>query len=129
MKLVDRATLLREQEQKDTEKKRKDKEKADKEQKAREKADKEAAAKKIKPEELFKQGEHVGKYSKFDERGVPTHLADGTEVKRRNYEIESPRIQDLVVLRIYAYFPEENFQINGVFLRDPENVDPQFHQS
>uniref|UniRef100_A0A8R1I866 Cysteine--tRNA ligase, cytoplasmic n=1 Tax=Caenorhabditis japonica TaxID=281687 RepID=A0A8R1I866_CAEJA len=82
VKLVDRATLLREQEQKEAEKKRKDAEKADKERKAREKADKEAAAKRIKPEELFKQGEHAGKFSQFDARGVPTHLADGTEISK-----------------------------------------------
>lgn len=82
VKLVDRATLLREQEQKDAEKKRKEKEKAEKDQKVREKADKEAASKKIKPEELFKQGEHADKFSKFDDRGVPTHLANGDEVSK-----------------------------------------------
>lgn len=80
VKLVDRATLLREQEQKQAEKERKDKEKAEKEQKAREKAEKEAAAKRVKPEDLFKQGDHAGKFSQYDVRGVPTHLADGTEV-------------------------------------------------
>ncbi|KAF1770270.1 hypothetical protein GCK72_002088 [Caenorhabditis remanei] len=82
VKLVDRATLLREQEQKEAEKKRKEKEKADKDQKNREKADKEAASKRIKPEELFKQGEHTGKFSKFDQRGVPTHLANGEEISK-----------------------------------------------
>ncbi|CAI2304971.1 unnamed protein product [Caenorhabditis sp. 36 PRJEB53466] len=82
IKLVDRATLLREMEQKEAEKKRKEVEKTEKERKVREKAEKEAVAAKIRPEDLFKQGEHEGKYSKFDERGVPTHLADGTEITK-----------------------------------------------
>lgn len=47
--------------------------------KQKEKEEKEAQ-KRIPPQELFKRGEHEGKYSKFDEKGIPTHTADGTEI-------------------------------------------------
>jgi len=37
----------------------------------------------IEPKDLFKLApEYVGKYSNFDDTGIPTHLADGTEVTK-----------------------------------------------
>jgi len=37
----------------------------------------------IDPKDLFKLGpEYAGKYSKFDDAGIPTHLADGTELTK-----------------------------------------------
>ncbi|CAI5438832.1 unnamed protein product [Caenorhabditis angaria] len=83
IKLVDRATLLREQEQKQAEKERKEKEKAEKDRKAKEKAEKDAAAKRVNPEEMFKIGEFEGKFSAFDEKGIPTHTSDGEEVSKK----------------------------------------------
>uniref|UniRef100_A0A1I7TKL3 Cysteine--tRNA ligase, cytoplasmic n=1 Tax=Caenorhabditis tropicalis TaxID=1561998 RepID=A0A1I7TKL3_9PELO len=101
VKLGDRASLMREQEQKEAEKKRKEKEKLDKELKAREKSEKEAASIKIKPEEFFKQGENSGKFSQYDARGVPTHMADGTEVTKsqlkkleKAYEAQKKKYQE-----------------------------------
>lgn len=38
---------------------------------------------KIRPEDLFKLGkEYKGQFSKYDDDGIPTHLADGTEVSK-----------------------------------------------
>eukprot|EP00529_Nitzschia_sp_RCC80_P015674 CAMPEP_0113508728 /NCGR_PEP_ID=MMETSP0014_2-20120614/37179_1 /TAXON_ID=2857 /ORGANISM="Nitzschia sp." /LENGTH=701 /DNA_ID=CAMNT_0000404475 /DNA_START=10 /DNA_END=2115 /DNA_ORIENTATION=+ /assembly_acc=CAM_ASM_000159 len=54
--------------------------------KLKQKADKEAkeARSKIHPKDLFQMAdEYKGKYSKFDpETGIPTHLADGTELAK-----------------------------------------------
>jgi predicted methyltransferase len=53
--------------------------------KAKAKADLEAKAKKMKiaAVDLFKLApEYQGMYSKFNEEGIPTHLADGTEVTK-----------------------------------------------
>ena len=37
----------------------------------------------IEPEDLFKLApEYEGKYSKFDDTGLPTHLTDGTELTK-----------------------------------------------
>lgn len=83
VKLVDRATIIREQQQKAAaeEAKRVEKERLqkEKEEKAREKD----AARRIPPEELFKKGEEATKYSAWDEKGIPTHQADGTEVSKK----------------------------------------------
>lgn len=43
---------------------------------------KRAAASLIAPDQLFKTGEYEDKYSKFDERGVPTHGTDGAELPK-----------------------------------------------
>ncbi|CAB3410791.1 unnamed protein product [Caenorhabditis bovis] len=83
VKLVDRETLRREQEQKQAEKERKEREKAEKERLAKEKAERDLAQKRIKPEELFKQGEYAGKFSKYDDKGIPTHVAEGEEVSKK----------------------------------------------
>jgi len=45
----------------------------------------------VKPEALFKNGEHSGKYSAFDEEGLPTKLASGEELsakKRKDLQKE-----------------------------------------
>jgi len=53
--------------------------KAEKKRLAQEKATKEKAEKeakrRIKPENLFKQGQHAGKFTQFDSNGMPTHEA------------------------------------------------------
>ncbi|CAJ0959380.1 unnamed protein product, partial [Mesorhabditis belari] len=78
IKLVDREALLKELErEKEVERKKQD-EKREKELK---KAAKDAL-KAIPPEEFFKQGEEAKKYLKWDEKGIPTHTADGEEVSK-----------------------------------------------
>ena len=55
------------------------------ERKAKQQADKLAkeARMKIKPEDFFKVDEaYKGVYSKYDDKGIPTHLADGTELSK-----------------------------------------------
>ena len=82
IKLVDKEELMKEKEEKRIaeEKKREEKEK----KKALEKA-KQAeleAKKKIHPSEYFKTTEFEGKFSKFDEKGMPTHDAKGEELPK-----------------------------------------------
>lgn len=36
----------------------------------------------ISPDQLFRVGEYEGKYAQYDERGVPTHSADGAELPK-----------------------------------------------
>ncbi|XP_053385262.1 cysteine--tRNA ligase, cytoplasmic-like [Mercenaria mercenaria] len=80
IKLVDRETLLKEREEKLRQEEAKRKEKELKKQKAeKEKAEKEAQ-KKIPPSELFRK--ETDKYSKFDEKGLPTHDAEGKELSK-----------------------------------------------
>ncbi|KAH7729373.1 cysteine--tRNA ligasecytoplasmic [Aphelenchoides avenae] len=76
VKLVDRETLLREREQKKAVEAAKLAEKL-KKQKEKEEKD---AQKRIPPQEMFKRGEHEGKYSQYDDKGVPTHAVDGKEI-------------------------------------------------
>lgn len=82
IKLVDKEVLLKEKEEKRIaeEKKKEEKEKKKAIEKAK-LADLEAK-KKIPPSEMFKTGEHAGKFSKFDEKGMPTHDAKGEEVAK-----------------------------------------------
>ena len=82
IKLVDKEVLMKEKEEKRIaeEKKKEEKEKKKAIEKAKQ-ADLEAK-KKIPPSEMFKTGEHVGKFSKFDEKGIPTHDAKGEEVAK-----------------------------------------------
>lgn len=54
----------------------------EKQRKQREKDAKEAS-KRIPPWEMFKQSEEKGKYSKFDDKGIPTHLINGEEISKR----------------------------------------------
>ncbi|XP_060068191.1 cysteine--tRNA ligase, cytoplasmic-like [Ylistrum balloti] len=80
IKLVDRETLLKEREEKlrQQEQKQKEKERKKKEQEAA-KAAKEAQAR-IPPSELFRK--ETSKYSQFDDKGIPTHDAEGKELAK-----------------------------------------------
>jgi cysteinyl-tRNA synthetase len=40
------------------------------------------AQKKIPPWEIFQKGTEAGKYSKFDDKGIPTHDAEGTPIPK-----------------------------------------------
>ncbi|XP_065085551.1 cysteine--tRNA ligase, cytoplasmic [Ochlerotatus camptorhynchus] len=80
LKLVDREVLLKEREAKRSEEARKA---AEKERKKAEAAAAQAAKdaqRKINPVDLFRS--ETDKYSAFDERGLPTHDADGKEVSK-----------------------------------------------
>ena len=45
---------------------------------------------KVAPSQLFKVGEYAGKFSQYDEQGIPTHEADGTEIsKKRSKKFEA----------------------------------------
>ncbi|VDN57754.1 unnamed protein product [Dracunculus medinensis] len=79
VKLVDKETFLREQQQRKAVEEAK---KMEKQRKQREKDAKEAS-KRIPPWEMFKQSEEKGKYSKFDDKGIPTHLINGEEISKR----------------------------------------------
>ncbi|XP_042908111.1 cysteine--tRNA ligase, cytoplasmic [Parasteatoda tepidariorum] len=78
IKLVDPAVLAKEKEikQRMDEEKRKEKERKKQEQEAL-KAEREAAKRKP-PSEMFKS--MTDKYSKFDDKGIPTHDVDGKEL-------------------------------------------------
>jgi len=52
-----------------------------KEEAARKAAEKDAAAQ-VPPADMFTQGEYAGLYSKYDETGIPTHMADGEAVPK-----------------------------------------------
>lgn len=80
LKLVDREVLFKEREAKRSEEARKA---AEKERKKAEAAAAQAAKdaqRKINPVDLFRS--ETDKYSAFDERGLPTHDADGKEVSK-----------------------------------------------
>ncbi|VDK85534.1 unnamed protein product [Onchocerca ochengi] len=79
VKLVDRETLLREQQQKRVIEAAKEEEKH---RKQCEKAAKEAS-KSIPPWEMFKQGKEAEKFLKYDDKGIPTHLASGEEISKK----------------------------------------------
>jgi len=80
IKLVDKAELLREKEEKKAQEEKKRLEKEAKKAEAAAKAAALEAQRKIPPSELFK-GE-TDKYSKFDEKGLPTHDAKGEEIPK-----------------------------------------------
>ena len=61
--------------------KKEEQKRREKEEAARKAAEKEALAK-VPPNELFKQGEYAGLYSKYDEDGLPTHDKDGEELAK-----------------------------------------------
>ncbi|XP_069680399.1 cysteine--tRNA ligase, cytoplasmic [Periplaneta americana] len=80
VKLVDRETLLREKEAK---KKAEAEKAAEKERKKAEQAAAQAqkdAQRKIKPTEMFLS--EIDKYSQFDDKGIPTHDAEGKELSK-----------------------------------------------
>jgi len=80
IKLVDRAELMKEREEKKALEEKKRLEKEAKKAEAAAKAAALEAQKKIPPSELFK-GE-TDKYSKFDDKGMPTHNAEGEELPK-----------------------------------------------
>jgi hypothetical protein len=49
----------------------------------------------IAPEDLFKLApEYAGKYSQYDDTGLPTHLSDGTELtKSAKKKLEKERVK------------------------------------
>ena len=80
IKLVDKEELKREREEKKAMEEKKRLEKEKKKAEAAEKAAKEEAQKRIPPGELFKM--EADQWSKFDERGIPTHDAKGEEIPK-----------------------------------------------
>uniref|UniRef100_A0A914CL90 Cysteine--tRNA ligase, cytoplasmic n=1 Tax=Acrobeloides nanus TaxID=290746 RepID=A0A914CL90_9BILA len=83
VKLVDRETLRREQEQKKAFEAAKQAEKLHLQKEREEKEAAKEAAKRIPPEEIFRQPNEAEKYLKFDEKGIPTHTADGEEISKK----------------------------------------------
>jgi len=99
IKLVDKEELRKEKEEK---KRVEEAKRLEKEKKKAEAAAKQAAIeaqKKIKPEDLFRS--ETDKYSKFDDKGLPTHLLDGSEVPKAQikklqklYQAQEKKYQD-----------------------------------
>ncbi|XP_055900435.1 cysteine--tRNA ligase, cytoplasmic-like isoform X1 [Biomphalaria glabrata] len=80
IKLVDKEELLKERAEK---LKLEEKKRLEKEKKKAEQAEKDAqkeAQRRIPPSEMFKS--ETDKYSKFDEKGIPTHDASGVEIPK-----------------------------------------------
>jgi len=80
IKLVDKEELKKEREEKLAMEERKRLEKEAKKAEAAAKAAALEAQKKIPPGELFRN--ETSKYSKWDEKGIPTHNIDGTEIPK-----------------------------------------------
>merc|ERR1712037_893588 len=80
IKLVDKNELLREKEEKKMAEEKKKAEKAKKNAEAEAKQAELDAKKRINPSEMFKS--ETDKYSKFDEKGIPTHNAKGEEIPK-----------------------------------------------
>jgi len=98
-KLDDPATLRREvQEKKEKAAEAAAKKAANKLEKLRKESAKWAAAA-VPPEELFKAHANAGKYSEFDENNLPTKLADGTEVSKKQQKNNEKEMGKHVQLR------------------------------
>jgi cysteinyl-tRNA synthetase len=80
IKLVDRAQLMREREEKQAAEEKRRLEKEAKKAEAAAKAEALAAQMKIPPWELFRA--ETDKYSQWDEKGFPTHTKTGEEVPK-----------------------------------------------
>ena len=80
IKLVDKEELRKEREEKLALEEKKRLEKEAKKAKAAAEAAKALEEAKIPPEEMFRK--ETDKYSAWDDKGVPTHLADGKEVPK-----------------------------------------------
>ena len=80
IKLVDKEELKREREEKKAMEEKKRLEKIKKKAEAAAKAAEEEAQKRIPPGEIFKL--EAEKWSKFDEKGIPTHDAKGEEIPK-----------------------------------------------
>ncbi|VDD92361.1 unnamed protein product [Enterobius vermicularis] len=94
VKLVDKETIFREQQQKKALEAGKE---AERQLKLKEKEEK-AARKSIPPCEMFRVGEEASKYSEYDERGIPTHLANGDEVSKK----QRKKLEKLYEARVRA---------------------------
>ena len=93
IKLVDKEDLRKEREEKLALEEKKRLEKEAKKAKAAAEAAKALEEAKIPPEEMFRK--ETDKYSAWDDKGVPTHLADGKEV---------PKVQKHLRLTINFFF-------------------------
>lgn len=82
IKLVNKEELMREKEEKRLAEERKRLEKEKKKALELEKQAELEAKKKMPPGKMFQEGEYAGKYSKFDDKGIPTHLTNGDEVPK-----------------------------------------------
>ena len=80
IKLVDKEELRKEREEKLALEEKKRLEKEAKKAKAAAEAAKALEEAKIPPEEMFRK--EIDKYSAWDDKGVPTHLADAKEVPK-----------------------------------------------
>jgi len=82
IKLVNKEELMRGKEEKRLAEERKRLEKEKKKALELEKQAELEAKKKMPPGKMFQEGEYAGKYSKFDDKGIPTHLTNGDEVPK-----------------------------------------------
>jgi len=80
IKLVDRAELMKEREEKVAQELKKQQEKEAKKKEAADKAAALEAQKRVPPSELFRS--ETDKYSQFDDKGFPTLTADGKEIPK-----------------------------------------------
>ncbi|KAK0397678.1 hypothetical protein QR680_002215 [Steinernema hermaphroditum] len=81
---------------------------AEKEKKEKERAAKEAQ-KRVNPQDLFTKGPDAALYSKFDERGVPTHLASGEEISKK----QQKKLEKLYELQKKNYEQAMKKETNG----------------
>ncbi|KAK0413609.1 hypothetical protein QR680_006902 [Steinernema hermaphroditum] len=86
IKLVDPKELLREKEQKKQAEAAKLAEKQKLERQRQEAQKAKEAQRRVNPADLFTKGPDAGLYSKFDERGVPTHLTNGEEISKKQFK-------------------------------------------
>ena len=93
IKLVDKEELRKEREEKLALEEKKRLEKEAKKAKAAAEAAKALEEAKIPPEEMFRK--EIDKYSAWDDKGVPTHLADGKEV---------PKVQKRLAINFSSVF-------------------------
>merc|ERR1712180_365796 len=77
VRLENKEELMREKEEKRLAEERKRLEKEKKKALELEKQAELEAKKKMPPGKMFQEGEYAGKYSKFDDKGIPTHLTNG----------------------------------------------------
>ncbi|KAI8804735.1 tRNA synthetases class I (C) catalytic domain-containing protein [Cladochytrium replicatum] len=81
-KFMDKATILREREEKRQRELKRQQEKEERAREALRKQQEELEKGKTAPADLFKDAESLTLYSKWDEKGIPTHDADGAEVAK-----------------------------------------------
>lgn len=79
-KLRDPEELQEEIKKEREERERKEREKERRREEERRKQREKEEQARIPPEEYFKHGKYEGVFSAYDNRGLPTHFADGTEV-------------------------------------------------